>query len=69
VFAQGIRVGDGRPLDAERWSARHAGQLKQLNVASATWSSSDLTDQNLNRIDILFGTAAVAPEFACRVTG
>lgn len=27
------------------------------------------TDQNLNRIDILFGNAAVAPEFACRITG
>ena len=27
------------------------------------------TDQNLNRLDILFGTAAVQERLACRVTG
>jgi hypothetical protein len=43
---------------------------KQLNVAMRYVEQFQITsDQNLNRLDILFGTAAVQERMACRVVG
>lgn len=45
-------------------------QSKDLGVAMRFVEQYSITsDQNLNRLDILFGSTAVAPEWAVRVTG